>query len=155
MFEKEPRWYRQLIADLKRHEGCLLKPYKDTVGVWTIGYGHTKGVKQNSKPITEEEALDLLVDDTEIAIEDARRVVASFDGLDWVRKTVVANMAYNLGGKRLSGFHNTINYINNGEYNSASLNMLASRWAKQVKGRATELALRMGTGVVQDKHKVE
>jgi lysozyme len=26
---------------LEKREGCRLKAYKDTVGVWTIGYGHT------------------------------------------------------------------------------------------------------------------
>lgn len=29
---------------IKKFEGCRLKAYKDAVGVWTIGYGHTKGV---------------------------------------------------------------------------------------------------------------
>ena len=29
------------IALIKRFEGCRLKAYKDSVGVWTIGYGHT------------------------------------------------------------------------------------------------------------------
>lgn len=29
---------------IKRFEGCRLKAYQDSVGVWTIGYGHTSGV---------------------------------------------------------------------------------------------------------------
>lgn len=29
---------------VKRFEGCRLKAYQDSVGVWTIGYGHTAGV---------------------------------------------------------------------------------------------------------------
>lgn len=29
---------------IKRFEGCKLKAYQDSVGVWTIGYGHTAGV---------------------------------------------------------------------------------------------------------------
>lgn len=29
------------LAFLKAREGCRLESYKDTVGVWTIGYGHT------------------------------------------------------------------------------------------------------------------
>lgn len=35
---------RQLTED---SEGCRLKAYQDTGGVWTIGYGHTGGVKPN------------------------------------------------------------------------------------------------------------
>jgi GH24 family phage-related lysozyme (muramidase) len=29
-----------LREQLKREEGLRLKPYKDTLGHWTIGYGH-------------------------------------------------------------------------------------------------------------------
>lgn len=29
---------------IKRFEGCRLKAYQDSVGVWTIEYGHTAGV---------------------------------------------------------------------------------------------------------------
>ena len=32
------------IELLKKFEGCKLEAYQDSVGVWTIGYGHTKGV---------------------------------------------------------------------------------------------------------------
>lgn len=31
---------------IKRFEGCPLAAYKDSAGVWTIGYGHTSGVKK-------------------------------------------------------------------------------------------------------------
>ncbi|MDO8414143.1 MAG: lysozyme [Gallionellaceae bacterium] len=36
----------QIVAMLKRFEGCCLTAYQDVVGVWTIGYGETLGVKQ-------------------------------------------------------------------------------------------------------------
>jgi lysozyme len=34
-----------LIQLLKRFEGCRLTAYRDIVGVWTIGWGETLGVK--------------------------------------------------------------------------------------------------------------
>lgn len=34
---------------IKKFEGCRLKAYKDPVGVWTIGYGHTVGVTEGMK----------------------------------------------------------------------------------------------------------
>ena len=37
------------IALLKHFEGCELNAYQDSVGVWTIGYGHTKGVERGMK----------------------------------------------------------------------------------------------------------
>lgn len=49
---------------IKKYEGCVLEAYKDPVGVWTIGYGHTTGVKEGQK-ITQEEADELLLKDIE------------------------------------------------------------------------------------------
>lgn len=40
---------------IKKFEGCRLAAYKDTVGVWTIGYGHTGGVTPGMK-ITQADA---------------------------------------------------------------------------------------------------
>ena len=47
---------------IKEYEGCRLKAYKCPAGVWTIGYGHTSGVKEG-QVITLEKALSLLKDD--------------------------------------------------------------------------------------------
>lgn len=44
---------------IKKFEGCKLSAYQDPVGVLTIGYGHTSGVKASDK-ITEEKATEFL-----------------------------------------------------------------------------------------------
>ena len=38
-----------LINAIKRFESCVLTAYQDTAGVWTIGYGHTAGVKRGDR----------------------------------------------------------------------------------------------------------
>lgn len=43
------------IALIKKFEGCRLTAYQDAVGVWTIGYGHTSGVKRG-QTITQAQA---------------------------------------------------------------------------------------------------
>lgn len=48
-----------LIADL---EGCRLRPYQCSAGVWTSGIGHTAGVAPK-RDITEREAAENLVAD--------------------------------------------------------------------------------------------
>ena len=40
---------------IKAHEALRLKAYQDSKGVWTIGWGHTKGVKPGDV-ITREQA---------------------------------------------------------------------------------------------------
>lgn len=47
---------------IKDFEGLRLGAYKCPAGVWTIGFGHTKGVKPGMV-ITEAQACDYLVDD--------------------------------------------------------------------------------------------
>ena len=54
------------IDFIKRHEALRLNAYLDAVGVWTIGYGHTKTAKKGMA-ITEAEAEKLLVDDLKTA----------------------------------------------------------------------------------------
>ena len=51
-----------LLNKIIEFEGCKLTAYKCPAGVWTIGVGHTKGVKQGQK-ITEAQAISLLKGD--------------------------------------------------------------------------------------------
>jgi lysozyme len=49
---------------IKQSEALRLDAYQDSVGVWTIGYGHISGVKENDR-ITEEQADAFLKADLE------------------------------------------------------------------------------------------
>ena len=51
-----------LINKIIEFEGCKLQAYKCPAGVWTIGVGHTKGVKQG-QTITKAQAMTLLKGD--------------------------------------------------------------------------------------------
>ncbi len=53
------------IELIKKYEGCVLKAYKCPSGVWTIGYGHTNGVKSGMK-ITKVQALNYLKQDLSV-----------------------------------------------------------------------------------------
>jgi lysozyme len=53
------------IKIIKDFEGCKLKAYKCPAGVWTIGYGHTNGVKQGME-ITQKQSEKFLEDDLKI-----------------------------------------------------------------------------------------
>lgn len=52
------------IELIKEYEGCELKAYRCPADVWTIGYGHTKGVKEGDT-CTQEEAETMLGRDLE------------------------------------------------------------------------------------------
>ena len=47
------------ISLIKHFEGCGLEAYQDSIGIWTIGYGTIKGVKEGDQ-INQDEAEHLL-----------------------------------------------------------------------------------------------
>ena len=52
------------LSLIKKFEGCELEAYKCAAGVWTIGYGSTKGVKEGDT-VSQEEADKLLLHEME------------------------------------------------------------------------------------------
>lgn len=129
--------FKQLVA----HEGLRLKPYPDTVGKLTIGYGRNL----SDRGISKDEAELLLMHDLQEAIA-AAGTYPWFAGLDPVRQRVVVDMLFNLGATKFRKFVGTIAAIASGDYVKASAHMLNSLWARQVGARATRLARMMATG---------
>ena len=59
---------------IKKFEGCKLTAYQDSIGVWTIGYGHTAGVTKG-QVITQAQADTYLKSDC----TTAEKAVNSYD----------------------------------------------------------------------------
>lgn len=131
-----------LIEMLKRHEGRRLFPYKCTAGKTTIGYG--RNIQDTG--ISEEEAEFMLQADVERCILELVDKTDYFIILCEPRQTVLINMLFNLGWGRFSRFKKMIKAVREGDYLRASVEMLDSRWADQVGGRAKELSAIMLTG---------
>lgn len=89
------RMTRKALEQMKRFEGCRLEAYRDPVGIWTIGYGHTQGVHSGMK-ITQETAESYLVN----VVEKMEAVMESIPGLKNLssnRWDAVMSLAYNIG----------------------------------------------------------
>lgn len=138
-----------LISDLKRDEGLRLAAYPDPLSggdPWTIGYGHTGNEVKKGLRWTPEKCEAVLVQDIEEHTEELDLRMPWWRNLDPVRQDVIANMAFNLGVKRLLGFKNTLALARAGDYHGAAKGMLASAWAGQVGARAQRLARMMRDG---------
>ena len=138
-----------LEYQLKKHEGIKYKAYKDTEGNMTIGVGHKILPNEKyllTKELTDEEVEELFIQDMDTAISESEKL-PFFKGLDDVRQNVVVNMVYNMGKAGYEKFKKSIEGVTNGDYVKAAVEMLDSKWATQVKGRAEELATQMLTGV--------
>ena len=64
------------VSLIKQFEGCRLIAYKCPAGVWTIGYGHTAGVKEGDT-ITQETADAYLRND----LAKYEKAVMNYDGI--------------------------------------------------------------------------
>lgn len=145
--------------ELRRDEGERLKAYKDTATPprWTIGIGRNlddvgaaplprtvADIKKNGIGTTE--SAQLLDHDLERVDADLDKRLPWWRNLDPVRQRVLVNMCFNLGIGGLCGFVNTLRMIEQHRYTEASINMLASKWARQVGERAKRLSAMMKTG---------
>lgn len=133
---------QRLVNQLIKHEGLKLKPYRDTVGKLTIGVGRNL----DDLGITEHEAKILLCNDIERVQEECRRTFDDLFRLDNARKQVIFNMAFNMGVPKLKKFKLMWKAIEEEDWKEAAAQMLESKWAEQVGGRARELAKQMETG---------
>ncbi len=133
---------RSLYQTLIRHEGLRLKPYRDTVGKLTIGVGRNL----DDVGISRREALILLHHDIIKVRQQVRRAFPWFSRLNTARQHVILNMVFNLGLPRFRRFRQAIAAIKTKRWADAAREMLDSRWARQVKGRARELARIMKRG---------
>jgi lysozyme len=133
----------RIKAQLVRHEGLRLKPYRCTAGKLTIGIGRNL----NDCGISQSEAYIMLINDIMNCEKQLQAKIPDiYNGLDEVRKSVLLNMCFNLGINGLLGFKNTLAFVEAGDWERAANNMLVSRWAKQVGRRAIELSELMRKG---------
>lgn len=136
-----------LESDLKSDEGCRLTAYQDTLGVWTIGYGHTFWAK-SGLVWTQAEAEMVFESDLAAAISALDRNIPWWRlTLSDVRQDVLVNMCFNLGYPHLAGFRRALAAMLAGAWDDAAAEMLDSVWASQYPNRAKRLAHQMQTGV--------
>lgn len=134
------------VTQIMKHEGFRSTPYKDTVGVLTIGFGTNldQGISIETGVLLLEQSLVSLKRELKLALSDAGFLVLSHNlTLSEQRAAVILNMVYNLGVPRLMGFKKMWKALAKGDFDTAAEEMLDSKWARQVGNRATELAEQM------------
>jgi len=151
------------LDKLIEHEGMVLTVYQDTLGIDTIGIGRNlkdRGISPEelaymdipnmaivyTEGISEADARYLAMNDIKIVENELSQVHKCVENLDAVRQLILMDMAFNMGVPRLCKFKKMWNAIHEGNFDAASLEMMDSRWARQVGSRARKLSDAMKSG---------
>ncbi|QBO35708.1 LysM peptidoglycan-binding domain-containing protein [Periweissella cryptocerci] len=137
---------------LQQFEGLRLQAYQDSVGVWTIGYGHTQGVKRGMiiTPAQANAYLDADVKTHAAGIYQYIRVKLNQNQFD-----ALVSFHFNLGPHILKGTW-LLDYLNQGKWTAASAQMLRFNRAGGVvllglkRRREAEVALFLKPDSVHD-----
>lgn len=127
---------KDLLEDIKKHEGFVEHVYDDSLGIPTIGYGFA--IKDLT--LDEDIAEEILVRKLE---KLKRNAIARFKWLEDMPvevQEVILNMCYQLGVTGTSKFRKAISALQEGDWEEAANEMLDSLWARQTPNRAKELS---------------
>ena len=135
----------KLREQLKIDEGVKYEVYNDHLGYPTFGIGHlvTEQDQEYGKPVgtpVSEERVNAVFDnDVAIYMSEAKKVFPNLEQLPEEAQQVIVNMTFNMGAPRLAKFKKFIAGVNAGDWNTAAVEMMDSRWANQVGKRAVRL----------------
>lgn len=179
----KPRWLVQVHADLQRHEGFREFAYPDPLSPmgkknfkeagyipgrelmqkygyriqdgapWTVGYGFTRGVNPDSR-MSREQANHKLYDEIYEHLKVLDKLIPTWHKMPDFVKTVLANLAFNLGYNKLSEFRNTLAAFRRHDWDAAAKGLVNSLWYRQVGTRGRELVWRLRNRQVQEEYQV-
>jgi len=134
------------VALINSFEGLRLTAYQDFVGVWTIGYGSTRGVTAGMKVTVDQAEGMLQADLARFGAELEKLIKVPLNQGQW---DALMSFTYNLGAANLAS-STLLSLLNSGNYAGAAEQFL--RWSRAggqvlaglVKRRAAERQLFLG-----------
>lgn len=130
-------WDPELAVDfVGAHEGLMLDAYLCPAGVWTIGYGHTTGVRPGMR-ISAADAREMLRSDLALyAAELAPSVKVPLSRWQFV---ALLSLTFNVGVNAIKG-STLLRLLNSGSYDGAAEQFL--RWVYAGGKRLSGLEVR-------------
>jgi lysozyme len=139
----------KLRKQLEIDEGRIEKIYEDHLGYPTFGIGHL--IKESDPeygkpidtPVSASRVNEAFDSDIQTVLFDCQKLYPNFDHLPEEAQQIIANMMFNLGYTRLSKFKNMKMAVDQKNWKQAAVEMMDSRWYRQVPNRAGRLVERM------------
>ena len=139
----------KLQKELAEDEGCKYEIYLDHIGYKTFGIGHLckatdpENDMDVGTEVSKERVDECFEADIAMTIEDCNILYSNFKDIPEEAQLILANMMFNLGRPRLSRFLNLKAAVDSEDWMEASVQMMDSKWARQVPNRAERLCSRM------------
>ena len=139
----------KLSEEIEYDEGNVEKIYLDHLGLPTFGIGH---LVRESDPengwevgteVSNDRCVEAFNEDIKTVVSDCYKLYPDFDDLPEEAKRIIANMMFNMGRPRLSGFKGMKRGVDARDWDLAAAEMVDSRWYRQVTNRADRLVTRM------------
>ena len=139
----------KLREEIAEDEGCKYEIYLDHLGYPTLGVGHLITAKDEEHGqevgtiVHDDRIKECLEHDMDIVCSELDKNEPWWRNLDDNRQRILANMCFNLGYPRLSGFKRFLAAVQTSQWETAAVEMMDSKWATQVGDRAKRLRDRM------------
>ena len=124
---------QKLVERIKEHEGFVGYAYKDSEGFDTIGFG-------TKLPLSEEESAYLLEMRLRSKIKELEAREPFINKLPLDKQEIIAEMCYQLGVGGVLKFKKMWRALKEFDYETASKEMIDSRWYVQTPNRANHLS---------------
>ena len=135
-----------VARELKRSEGFRAKPYRDTKGLLTIGYGTLLDGRGLSRAEAEVLLLMRAAAKREGLSDALQRQGIAYSLLPGPAREALVRMAYQLGVPRLMRFKRMLAAVREGQWRTAYAESLDSKWARS---DSPKRAMRVAAGFLE------
>jgi len=123
-----------------KHEGIRDMPYKDSVGLWTVGVGHLIGDGKSLPPeynrkFTQAEIMKMFDDDFHHHAKAAEKI-PGYSKANAAGQGALIDLTFNMGNSWYKKWPNFCKKLAAGDFKGAADELAGSKWAQQVKSRA-------------------
>jgi lysozyme len=152
--------FERIYKELSQEEGVRYLPYKDTVGIWTVGLGHNMQAMPvaniihrpfgNGDKLTPDESAMLFRRDLTNVFNDLDKRLPWWRDNDAARQYVLISLCFNLGIAGLIQFKNTLAAYQSKNWTKVVSGLKQSKWYKQVAARGPKLCNIITSGTFPD-----
>jgi len=136
---------------IDREEACRLRAYRDTKGVWTIGWGRADAGVHPGMTCTQAEADQWRDEKLDALCAQIDATEPWWRQMSLPRQAVLLEMAYQMGAHGLGKFPHALACMQAQDWAGAKANLLDSQWARlDSPARAQREAEQMFTGAIAE-----